>query len=210
MRISREPLGLAALLVVSASTQAQDLAYDQVCGPDTLQVVGVPVVGNRLAQSFTPELPGIGFVQFQAGIYPEGGSSLSRVTLRETGLNGPVVASTETLVIGENAVGVRTYLFPGNVAIMPGQTYWLEFELLSIDAPSVNLSLQFLEPSSYEGGDLYSNGFLNAGLDFWFREGLVVPEPGSGWLLMAGALAVATMDRRRSAPGQGETPFPSM
>jgi hypothetical protein len=184
-----------ALLIVTLATfpgvaRGQDLLYDQISGPDTLIVYGASAVGNRLTQSFTPGLAGIGFVQLQAVVYPEGGSILSRVILRRVGLNGPVLASTDPLFIEDNSLAVRTYYFQGNIPVTPDQMYWLDIELVSLASPAVGMSFQDLYPSSYPRGDLYANGFLNPSFDFWFREGIVVPEPAALSLLLLGVIAL--------------------
>src|SRR5438046_2638941 len=42
-------------------------------------------------------------------------------------------------------------------------------------------------PSTYDRGDLFSNGAPSGAVDLWFQEGIVVPEPGAGWLLLLGS-----------------------
>jgi hypothetical protein len=40
---------------------------------------------------------------------------------------------------------------------------------------------------NYAGGDAYNQGSLVGAQDYWFREGIVVPEPSSVALLVVGA-----------------------
>jgi hypothetical protein len=181
---------LAVVGWYTASTGGQDLLFDQRSGPDLMIQNGVPVLDNHLFQSFTPELPAIGFVQFQAVLYPEGGSSLTRVNLRQGGIDGPIAASTDSLSIEDNGLFVRTYFFPENVSVQPGQMYWLDVELQSLVAPAVAISFELLYPSSYQGGDLYTRGSPSPDFDLWFREGMVVPEPSSWALLVSGAVLI--------------------
>ena len=183
------------MLVLSSAlfswfTHGQELLYDQLSGPDTLIAFGLGAVDNRLTQSFTPALGSIGFVQLQAVVSPEGGSSLSRFDLRSGGFDGPLVGSTETLLIEDNSLAVRTYYFQESIPVIPGQTYWLDITLLSLHSPAANMSFQYLYPSSYQGGDLYANGFRNPDFDFWFREGIVVPEPSAVSLVLCGAIVL--------------------
>lgn len=191
MQASRyQTLWLLGLLAISGASQGQSLLFDQVSGPDALISFGLPVLGNgRLSQSFTPQQPAIGFVQFETVLYPAGGSSISRIHLRQGGFEGSLLASTDPLPIGGNDIAVRTYYFQNNIPITPGQMYWLEIELVSISSPAVDMSFQYHRDFGYMGGDLYHEGFQNAGLDFWFREGTVVPEPASLHLLLIGAVA---------------------
>jgi hypothetical protein len=191
MRTSRY---IAMLMVSSALltgfTHGQELLYDQMSGPDTLIAFGLGAVDNRLTQSFTPQLGSIGFVQLQAVVSPGGGSSLSRLDLRSGGLNGPLVASTETLMTEDNSLAVRTYYFQENIPVTPGQTYWLDITLVSLEWPAANMSFQYLYPSTYQGGDLYANEFRNPDFDFWFREGTTVPEPSAVSVVLCGAIVL--------------------
>ena len=52
---------------------------------------------------------------------------------------------------------------------------------------------------NYPGGYAYENGVPFGG-DFWFREGLAVPEPSSAALLLLAAAAI--MYRARPRPHQ--------
>jgi hypothetical protein len=53
----------------------------------------------------------------------------------------------------------------------------------------------------YPGGTAYTFGQPNpAGVDFWFREGYVVPEPSVAWLGLVGGMAAVWLRRRKSQP----------
>jgi hypothetical protein len=46
----------------------------------------------------------------------------------------------------------------------------------------------YKSPSSYLGGDAWNNGVPSGGAaDYWFREGIVVPEPSTVALFTLGA-----------------------
>jgi hypothetical protein len=190
---------LACSLAIAPKADAQNLIFDQRSGSDSLVLNGIPVQDNHLIQSFTPEVAAIGFVQFQAVLYPEGGSSLTRVNLRQGGTDGQIMARTDSLRIEDNGLFVRTYYFPDNVPIEPGQMYWLDVELQSLAAPALSISFELLYPSSYERGDLYTRGSPSPGFDLWFREGVVVPEPSSLVLCALGAVVILGRGCCRSA-----------
>ena len=51
---------------------------------------------------------------------------------------------------------------------------------------------------NYSAGTAVVSGLPStAGLDFWFREGIVVPEPASGAFLLVGALAILIASKRQ-------------
>jgi hypothetical protein len=178
---------VAVLACMAATVHGQNLLFDQISSPYLQTPFGTPALNFNLSQSFTPGLSGVGFVELQTVTYPEGGSSLSRVWLRQDGVDGPRLASTEPLLVEDNGLAIRTYFFPENISVTPGTKYWLEFELMSITGPAVDLSVQEVSPSSYTAGDMYFRG-PQPDIDLWFREGMVIPEPKVVHMLVLGAL----------------------
>ena len=189
--------GLAAVLwlLVSHARGQGSLVVDQASG--TLEE---PVVNayrtpeNQLAQSFTPSLNAVGFVQLRSLLTAPSGSSVTvMVNLRQGAYDGPIISSTDPLVIIGFA-GVGTFYFPGNIPVTAGQMYFFEPVLKS--AGSVDVG--FKSPSPYLSGELFINGTPSTAMtDLWFREGIVVPEPSTFSLLGLGA-GLAFMLRKSS------------
>ena len=88
---------------------------------------------------------------------------------------------TVATVIPDNQV--NTFYYPDNIGVTPGQLYF--FEPVVLSAGSLDVGTK--SPSSYLGGDLWSNGLMDPQADRWFREGIVVPEPSTVWLLAWGS-----------------------
>jgi hypothetical protein len=119
------------------------------------------------------------------------------VNLRQGAINGALVSSTAPVVLVNHASQIDTFYFPLNIPVTPGQPYFFEPVLLS----SGTLDVGIKSPSSYLGGDAWHNGIPSGGAsDFWFREGIVVPEPGTVWLLLSGVGALLWHRRGRRKP----------
>ena len=174
--------GMAAgLWLAIANGSGQGLLVDQASGtlPETI-VNGSVTPPNDLAQSFTPSLSAVGFVQFRTlTTFPSGSSVTLVVNLRDGAYNGPIISSTDPIVVVGFA-DVGTFYFPDNISVTPGQLYFFQPVVQSLG--SINVG--FKSPSSYLNGDLWSNGAKDPIADLWFREGIVVPEPGVVWLLL--------------------------
>src|SRR5437762_12455914 len=171
--------GLAAVLWLSVShARGQgSLVVDQASGTLEESVVNAyRTPENQLAQSFTPSLNAVGFVQLRSLFtFPQGNTVTVAVNLRQGAYDGPIISSTDPLVIIGFA-DVGTFYSPGNIPLTAGQMYFFEPMLKS--AGSVDVG--FKSPSPYDRGDLISNGVPSGGLgDLWFREGTVVPEPAT-------------------------------
>src|SRR5437016_13598103 len=99
---------------------AQGLLFDQASGTvDDIVVNATRIPPNDVAQSFTPSLRAVGFVQFRNLItFPQGSSATLTINLREGAYNGPVVSSTDPVTF-VGFPGVGTFYFPGNVSVTP-------------------------------------------------------------------------------------------
>ncbi len=104
------------------------------------------------------------------------------MNLRAGAYNGPIVSSTDPVILVNHLTQIGTFYFPGEIPVTPGELYFLEPVLQS--AGFLNIGIKF--PSSYAGGSAWNNGLEGTG-DYWFREGIVVPEPGTFWLLLFGS-----------------------
>ncbi len=162
------------------------LLVDQASGTtDELLQEFSPFPTNQLAQSFTPSLSAVGFVQFSTFVFDDnnGAGVTFAVNLRQGAYNGPVLSSTTPLLMVNRLITqIGTFYFPEEVPLIAGQRYYLEPVLLS--AGSMDIATK--SPSPYLGGDLWSNGLMDPQADLWFREGVVVPEPGAVCLFLLG------------------------
>ena len=186
--------GIAAFaLCVAANVKliGQGLLVDQASGTtaDALsQYTRLP--DNQIAQSFTPSFSAVGFVQFSE-LLPAGVGGNNQVTfavnLRSGAYNGPIISSTDPVILVNHFGQFGTFYFPSNVPVTPGQLYFFEPVLLSTGSLDIGDKV----PSNYAGGDEWNNGVPSGGVaDYWFREGVVVPEPSVIALFGLGATAL--------------------
>ena len=183
-------IATVALCVVVANVKliGQGLLVDQASGTLSEFVPnGVIVPDNQIAQSFTPSLSAVGFVQFSDLISDNSSSVVVVVNLRQGAYNGAIVSSTDPIVLFNKFTQISTFYFPDNIAVTPGRLYFFEPVLQS----SGHLDFGYKSPSTYDRGDLFGNGVPSGGAaDLWFREGIVVPEPSSIWFLVLASLGL--------------------
>jgi hypothetical protein len=166
-----------------ASSFAQGLVVDQASGPDQLTSQATLIPDNPIAQSFTPSLSAVGYLQLQAFIFATSSGQTLVINLRQGAFNGAIVSSTTPVVLVNRGSEVVTFYFPANVSVIPEQLYYFEPVVLS----SGRMLIGDEAPSTYSRGDYYANGVPSGGaVDFWFREGVVVPEPETFWMLVLG------------------------
>jgi hypothetical protein len=177
--------------VAATTTALAAPQVDQASGPEGPTVGGQFIGINIIGQTFRPSLNALDFVQVQGGILPDNSTTRSRVLLRAGGESGPLIAASSPLSIDDGAVLTRTYLFETPVALNPGDLYYFGMDLLETDSPDTRMVVSIIDHGDpYPGGDLVVNGLVNPGMDLWFREGLMIPEPSPGHLLALGALAL--------------------
>jgi hypothetical protein len=151
-------------------------------------------------QSFRPSLNQVGFVRlevFDRHINNGLGATLY-VNLRSDSITGPIIGSTIPISFPDN-FGVWsndfvTFFFTSPVHVQPGVTYFFQPVVQSGDSWFCNQNL-----FNYSGGSEYIYGSPSSG-DYWFREGIVVPEPSTNTLVLAGTVAfwplIRTLRRR--------------
>jgi hypothetical protein len=181
---------LAALLLLPALAGAQGtMIFDQQSSDESNGGVGLSVIQDSqpIGQSFTPSLDGVGFVRFHFFdfVRNNGIGAILYVNLRTDSITGPIIESTAPVALPDNFGSVNTgfvdFFFPGNIPLQPGVKYYFQPIVQSGDRWGM-----FGDSFGYPGGDLYSGGTAFSS-DFWFREGVIVPEPSLPALLMAGA-----------------------
>ena len=184
--VQRILAGLVAVVWLSGGQlSAQVLVVDQASG-DTNEFISqlTQMPDNQIAQSFTPSLSAVGFVQFieLVPFLPRNDQVTFMVNLRAGGYNGPILGSTDPVVLLNHTTEIGTFYYPSSIPVMPGQLYFFEPVLLS--AGFVDIGLK--PSSSYPGGEPWINGGPSGPGDFWFREGIVVSEPRAVWFALPG------------------------
>jgi len=182
-RLKQVGLNVVILWLTAADAFGQGfLAVDQASGTtDEVVTVATVIPDNQIAQSFSPLIAAVGFVQLQTSIFAISSGETLVINLRQGAYNGPVVSSTTPVFLVNKIIQINTFYFSENVPVTPNQLYFFEPVVLSAGS----LDVGYKNPSSYLGGDAWNNGLQDTG-DYWFREGVVVPEPGSVWLLLVG------------------------
>jgi hypothetical protein len=150
-----------------------------------------------IGQSFTPTLDSVGFIRLAidgGGQYP-GSAATFYVNLMSDSISGTIIGSTETVTIPPIILVPWNFIFSTPVSVTPGQTYYFQVVEQSGDDTWGIIG----DPDyRYPGGTLFFNGVAVPCSDLWFREGIVVPEPSSALLLLAGVGALAVFRRSHS------------
>src|SRR5881628_1924348 len=98
--------------LATANALSQGLLVDQASGTvNELIQNSTTLPGNATAQSFTPSLSAVGFVQFQTFV-SSGTSSVETVVinLRQDAYNGPIVSSTDPVFLINKITQISTFL----------------------------------------------------------------------------------------------------
>jgi hypothetical protein len=156
------------------------------------------------AQSFVPTLSEVGFVELAFRYYLFSDSFRSEtlyLNLREGGATGPILGSTPPVLFryasgdpGQGETHVQDFVFPGAFEVAPGEKYFVEVVHVSGDdliGVAMVSPMYAGAPTYYPPGELVMGGWTFRGWDMWFREGILIPEPGTGSLLGLGTALLA-------------------
>jgi PEP-CTERM motif len=169
-----------ALFCLGLSAYSQGaFSYDQQSGTTINQIEGGG--GTTDGQSFTPSLPAVGFFQVYLASFSGG---TIQITLRDSSPLGSILGSSDAVMLTGPFSGVVDFVFSTPVTVTPNATHY--FQPVS---QSGSWSWGLLAPfyATYSGGTAFFNGVASPNNDFWFREGIVVPEPSSALLILCGA-----------------------
>jgi hypothetical protein len=199
MRFCLHLTALLTLASLSSHSQGTTFLYDQQSSTDegnygyhngpSYQIL-LPTTG----QSFTPGLSGIDFIRLEINdSSPTGtvGSTWS-LNLHSDSIHGPVLGTTATVGLPGGFTGAADFFFPTTIPLTPGTTYW--FDLNSPDKGAWHIVAGRF---NYSGGIAWEQDQPNAQADYWFREGIIVPEPRSLALFVLGGCSFLWFRNRR-------------
>ena len=195
---------LSGFLPVPDAAALPFLVVDQ--RNDGFNLPGPPggfLVRSPWGQEFTPTLAALDGVHLLIG--PRDPAIVVFANIRENTITGPIIGTSLQGTIGPPETPENRFIqfdFADRVPLVPGDLYVIEFRILSGSGePDFgNLALLLNNENLYPGGRLITLGNPIPGSDLGFREGLVVPEPGTVSLLGIGLLAlVGGVVRRRRA-----------
>jgi hypothetical protein len=190
-------LMLSALAAYSQGTMIYDQQSATNQGPAGGDA-GAPIGWQQpMGQSFTPALSAIGFVQFKFAD-PSRGDGVGAtvyVNVLADSISGTVLASTTPVLMPDGFFwGTTSFFFSAPVSVTPDTTYYLQPVVLSGDPLWDVIGGNY----GYPGGTFYSSGApSSSGLDLWFREGVIIPEPQSGPLVLLGIAGICAVRRVR-------------
>ena len=180
-------------IAAASSVRAQGtLVFDQQSSTaEPGLAVGVRFQDNQpFAQSFMPTLSSIGFVRLF--MYPGGPASPDAtvyVNLLSDSISGPALGSTDPITIHNYFSGYTNFYFATPVTLRPGTTYYLQ-PVAAAGNPVTSIGGGF----TYLNGNVFISGVEQIGENLWFREGVIIPEPGS--LVLAGLAAALYFSSR--------------
>ena len=191
---------LVSLWLTLASPAAAIDLYDQQ-NPD-MGSGSISYKVNALAQTFTPALTTLAFVDLSVGCCSSGdpGPATLRVDIRDGGIAGPVIASSPSIVIPDGTTsGWTRFALTATIATTPGNTYAIELVHLSGGTGAWGWSV-----NGYANGHAYTNGSQANVEDMVFRTG-IVSDVAPQTIGAAGALPVEYSNQldERSLPAGG-------
>lgn len=185
MRRKRAILIVFSFLCIA--TRGQVFVYDQQSVTSDIEGFNFYYIqaNEPVGQSFTPSLSSIGFVRLFVRNAAEMPSPATMyVNLLEDSISGPVLSQSESISLpsGQITDSPLNFFFATPVTVTPGTTYYLQ--PVVEDNPNVAISIATYQ---YAGGTAFVNGTADSANDLWFREGIIVPEPSSFWLILVGS-----------------------
>ncbi len=148
-------------------------------------------------QSFTPSLSAVGFIRLKVGDVFPGNSTgaIMQVDLRSDSITGPILGTSLPFEMADGFAGTADFLFAPETSVTPQVMYYFEFRITAGDTWAVT---GMEDVFNYPGGTGIAMGRPDASLDFWFREGIIVPEPSSLALGLFGFAVFACVKRARA------------
>ncbi len=114
------------------------------------------------------------------------------VTLRSGSISGAILGTSSLLTISPSASAPSNFIFSDAIHVNPGTMYYFNLVI-----QGGNRWATPWDRYNYASGVGYGNGVANANFDMWFREGIIVPEPGVMVLLGLGLLGYVVRRTKR-------------
>ena len=151
-------------------------------------------------QSFTRSLSAVGFIRmaFRDGRPGNTTGASIIMNLRSGSITGPIVGTSLVVEMPEGFAGTADFLFTPEVPVGQHVMYYFEPRIVSGDTWGFDIRE---EVYNYSGGTWIAMGRPDVSVDCWFREGIIIPEPSTGALVLVG-LAAITLSRRRKVAHQ--------
>ena len=137
-------------------------------------------------QGFTPTLSAIDFIKLEINDASATGAvpSTWSVGLHSTSIIGPLLGSVSVTIPGAYS-GAASFIFPNTIPLTPGTEYW--FDINTADGGAWHI---LFDSFNYQGGNAWVRGGDYLAGDYWFREGIIVPEPSCAALLVLGGCSL--------------------
>ena len=178
---------LVCIFLLSQRVHGQGtFVYDQQSATESTGGGGTVVIqaNQPLGQSFTPTLTSIGFIRLFVGDTTLNGLGATLVVnVRANSITGAILGTSDAVAMPDGFFGYPNFFFPTPVAVTPNDTYFFQPVLQSGDS---TWAVVAYNAYNYSGGMGYANGLANPTIDLWFREGIIVPEPGAVALVLVG------------------------
>jgi len=177
---------LAGLGCVSSAFAQLVFLYDQESANESTGGGGATGIqaSTPVGQSFTPQFSSVSFIRLKlhdVNVGNDLGATLT-ISLRTNSITGPILGFSDPVVLPDTFNGYPDFLFSTPVSVTPGVTYFFQPLVETGDAWAI-AGYNY----EYSGGTAFVNGVALLGSDLWFREGVVVPEPGTSALGLLGA-----------------------
>ena len=205
-KMFRKFLAFLPLLPVLANAQGTFIYDQQSSDESNGGLTGITIqLGQPVGQSFTPSLDGVRFVRLHLLDANKGNGvgATVYVNIRSDSITGAILSSTDPVALpdgwGSPTSGYVDFFFPATVPLEPGTTYFFQPVVQTGDSWGM-----LGDAFNYPGGTSYVLGNPNSAIDYWFREGLVVPEPSVAVLLLVGAAAFVYANRRQTRSSIGK------
>ena len=186
-----------AVSIAAVSSFAQGVfVYDQQAADEnTIGGFAAAIQPNQpVGQSFTPTITSVGFIRLKLSDSAINGLGATvYLNLRSDSISGPILATSDSVVMPDGFAGYPNFYFVTPVPVTPGTTYFLD-----VIASGDLWAITGYNTYNYAGGTAFGNGIANPASDLWFREGIVVPEPSlEALFLVCGIGSVHRLWKRR-------------